>query len=147
MVAEAVAREGLVGVGGVGTPGLDLGAKEVFQLGATDGEQRTQDFARTGGAGHQNNRMDAAQPLGPGSAQQLHQDGFGLVIQSVRGQDGVGVSLSDQGGEAVVAESPRGLLNCLGLAGLAAAGDAVGHAGMVDVQRDLEAQAERLHEG
>ena len=100
-----------------------------------------------GGVWDQNDRMDAAQALGPGSAQQLHQDGLGLVVQGVSGEDGVGMALRDQRGENLVAKCSRGLLDRLRLASLAATGKAVGDAGKVNVQRDFEAQAERLHKG
>jgi hypothetical protein len=91
--------------------------------------------------------MDAAEALGPGTAQELHQDGLGLVIQGVRGQDGIGAALGDERGEAVVAKRAGGLFDGLGLAGGAAASDPVWHAGVVDVERDREAQAEGFDEG
>ena len=91
--------------------------------------------------------MDAAQPLGPGPAQQLHQDGLGLVVQGVRGEDGVGVAVGDELPEEVVAKVARSLLDGLGPAVGARVKDAVWNAGVADVQRNFEAQAERLDEG
>ena len=45
LVADAVAGEGGIGVGGVGAPGLAQGTEEGFDFGAGDGEEGTQDFA------------------------------------------------------------------------------------------------------
>src|SRR5450631_2283404 len=112
-----------------------------------DGEQWTKDFAWMGGVWDQDNRVNPTQPLGPGSAQQLHQDRLGLIIQRVGGENRVGVALRDEGGEDFVSECARGLLDGLRLAGFAGAGDAFGYAGLVNVQRDFEAQANCLYEG
>ena len=101
-------------------------------------------WARTWAGFDQQAGMDAAQPLGPGPAQQLHQDGLGLVVQGVRGEDGVGVAVGDELPEEVVAKVARSLLDGLGPAVGARVKDAVWNAGVADVQRNFEAQAERL---
>jgi len=68
--------------------------------------------------------MDAAQPLGPRPAQQLHQHGLCLVIERVRGEYRVGVALGNELPEELVAKVARGLLDGLGLASLAREGEA-----------------------
>jgi hypothetical protein len=86
--------------------------------------------------------MDRAETLGPGSAQELHEDGFGLIIQSVGSKDGIGVTGGEKGVKESVADLSGGLFD--GLAVLSGAGRNVG---MVNVQRDVELDAEVLNEG
>jgi len=145
-VANAVAGEGFVGVGEVGAPGLVAGFEEGDEFGAADSEQRTEDFAGVGGAGDEDDWVNAAEALGPCAAEELHQDGLCLVVQGVRGEDGVGAAIGDELTEEVVAQVARGLLDGLWLAGGARVNDAVWNAGAADVQRNFEAQAECLDE-
>ena len=81
--------------------GLDLGPRSP--------QQRTQNSA----FGKLDPRVDAAEPLGPGSAQELHQDGLGLVVEGVGGEDGVGMAVGKELLEEVVAEVAGGLLQTL----------------------------------
>jgi len=85
--------------------------------------------------------VDGAEAFGPGSAEELHEDGLGLVVEGVGGEDGVGVSGGEEGGEEVVADSAGGLFDRL--AGL---GYAVGDAGLVEVEGDVVGDAEVLDE-
>jgi len=146
-VANAVAREGFVGVGEVGAPGLVAGIEKGDEFGAADSEQRTEDFAGVGGAGDEDDRMNAAEALSPCAAEELHQYGLSLIVQGVRGEDGVGAAIGDELTEEVVAQVARGLLDGLWLAGGARVNDAVWNAGAADVQRNFEPQAELLDEG
>ena len=133
-MADAVAGEGGVGVGGVFAPGL-VGAREVgFDFGAAGLEEGAEDFSC---GGRVTIGVDSAEAFGPGSAEELHEDGFGLVVEGVGGEDGVGVAVGDEGGEVVVAEVAGGFFD--GLAGWA---DSVGDVGLVDVEGDFEAGAE-----
>jgi hypothetical protein len=49
-VADAVAGEGFVGVGGVFAPGLGAGFEEGAEFGAADGEKGAEDLARAVGS-------------------------------------------------------------------------------------------------
>src|SRR6266702_5332484 len=129
VMPDAVAGELLVGVRGIGAPGLHLSAQVFFEFSTANLEQRTQNFAGAGSVGQDDDWVDAAQALGPCAAQQFHQDSLGLIVQSVRREDGISVALRNQACEIVVAESARSLFDGLGLAGLAAERDAVGNTG------------------
>ena len=54
--------------------------------------------------------MNTTQPLGPSAAQQFVQDRLGLVVEGVRGGDGVRVASRDQFPEKRVAKVAGGLL-------------------------------------
>ena len=96
-MAEAVAGVGGVGVGGVGAPGLILGTEDGFELGAGESQDRADDFAR-GFLGwclvvfQEQDGVDGRETLGPGAAEKLHEDSFGLVVAGVGGEDGVGLA-------------------------------------------------------
>jgi len=67
--------------------------------------------------------------LGPGSAEELHKDGFCLVVEGVGGEDAVGVAGGEEGGEEFVAGVAGGFFDGLGIAvgaGLDEAGRDVG---------------------
>ncbi len=85
--------------------------------------------------------MDAAEAFSPGAAQELHQDGLGLVVEGVGGEDGVGLAGAKEFAEGDVAEVAGGFFR-----GLSGSGDAGGRVGVVDAEGDVEAAAERLDE-
>ncbi len=139
-MADAVAGVGGVGVSGVFAPGLVGLMEEGFDVGAAGVEEGPEDLAGAGSgcvSRNQDDGVDAAEALGPGSAEELHEDGLGLVVEGVGGEDGVGLAGGDEGVEKVVAEGAGGLLD-----GLAGAGDPVGDADAVEVEGDVEAGAE-----
>ena len=145
-MADAVAGVGGVGVGGVGAPGLIAGLEEGLDLGAADGEEGAEDAAGSlrgiWGRLDEDDGVDGGEAFGPGSAEELHEDGLGLVVEGVGGEDGVGVAGGDEGAEEVVAGLAGGLFE-----GLAVFGGAGGDVGSVDVEGDVELDAEVLHEG
>jgi hypothetical protein len=85
--------------------------------------------------------MDGAEALSPGSAKELHEDGFGLIVEGVGGDDGVGLAGGDEGVEEVVADGAGGFLDGFWISSCAGLGDAVGDAGAVEVEGDVEAGA------
>ena len=86
--------------------------------------------------------VDAAEAFGPGSAQELHEDGFGLVVEGVGGEDGVGFAFGEEVVEELVAEGAGGLFD--GFAGACGVG---GDVDVVEVEGDVEAGAEVCDEG
>jgi hypothetical protein len=136
-VADAVAGEGLVGVGGVFAPWLILPAEEGLDVCATGLEEWAEDSAFCQG----DDRVDGAEALGPGAAEELHEDGFGLVVEGVGGEDRVGVAGVEEGGEEIVADGAGGLFD--GFAGFGCAG---GDVRVVKVERDFEGDAEIFDE-
>ncbi len=81
--------------------------------------------------------VDGAEAFGPRAAEEFHEDGFGLVVEGVGGEDGVGMAGGEEGGEEVVADRAGGFFD--GFAGL---GDAVRDVGLVKVEGNVEADAE-----
>lgn len=86
--------------------------------------------------------MDGGDALGPGSAKKLHEDGLGLVVEGVGGEDGVGVAGGDEGTEEGVADLASSLFE-----GFSILGGAGWDVGAVNVERDVELNAEVLNEG
>ena len=111
-VADLVAGKGGVGVGGVFAPGLGDGFEEGFDFGAAGLEEGAEDFS----FGEGEDGVDGAQAFGPGAAEELHQDGFGLVVEGVGGEDAVGVAGGEEGGEEVVAGVAGGFFDGFGVA-------------------------------
>ena len=106
------------------------------QGGAAGGEQRAQDAAAVKGG------VDAGKAFQPGAAEELHEDGFGLVVEGVGGEDVGGVALGEEGLEGLVAEGAGGFFEAfLVEGGLLASVDAA------DVEGDGEAGAEGFDEG
>ena len=136
-MADFVAGVGGVGVGGVVAPGLVELGEVGFDVGAAGVEEGAEDLAFCEG----DDGVDGAEAFGPGSAEELHDDGFGLVVEGVGGEDGVGVAGGEEGGEVVVADGAGGLFD-----GLACFGDAGGDAGLVEVEGDVEGDAEVFDE-
>ncbi len=88
LVADFVAGEGGVGVGGVFAPRLVDGLQEGFDFGAAGLKEGAEDFSFW----LRDDRVDGREAFGPGSAKEFHEDGFGLVVEGVGGEDGVGVA-------------------------------------------------------
>ncbi len=137
-VANAVAGEGGVGVGGVFAPGLVEGAEVGLDFGAAGLEEGAEDFS----PGEGDDGVDSAEALGPGPAEELHEDGLGLVVEGVGGEDGVGLARGDDGGEEVVADGAGGFFDCLWISRGASLSYSVGDIGLMDVEGDFEAGAE-----
>jgi hypothetical protein len=90
--------------------------------------------------------VDGTEAFGPCAAEELHEDGFGLVVESVSGEDAIGLAVGEEGREEVVAEIAGGLFDGLGVSGCAGFGAAGGDAGLMDVKGDVEARAEVFDE-
>jgi ribosomal protein S18 acetylase RimI-like enzyme len=86
--------------------------------------------------------VDGAEALGPGAAKELHEDGLGLVVAGVGGEDGVGGAGGEELVEDLVAEGAGGLFE-----GLAGGGGVGGDVDAVEVEGDVEAAAEIGDEG
>jgi hypothetical protein len=142
LVADLVAGVGGVGVGGVGAPGLVGLGEEGFDVGAACLQKGAEDLS----PGEGKDGVDGAEALGPGAAKELHEDGFGLVIEGVGGEDGAGVAGGEEAGEDVVAEVAGGFFESLGVAGSAGFGEARGDAGLAEVEGDVEGDAEIFDE-
>jgi hypothetical protein len=141
-VADAVAGEGGVGVGGVFAPGLVERAEVGFDLGAGGLEEGAKDLS----FGQGDDGVDGAEAFGPGSAEELHEDGLGLVVAGVGGEDGVGLAGGEEGGEEVVTDGAGGFFCGFGISSGARFFHAVGDAGLVEVERDVESGAEGPNE-
>ena len=147
LVADAVAGVGGVGVGQVFAPGLVVGVEEGFDLGAAGVEEGSEDFALAlVWIVDEKDWVNGAEAFGPGSAEELHEDGFGLVVEGVGGEDGVGLAGGDEGTEEVVADGAGGLFDGLWIAAGSGLRYAVGDAGSVEVEREFEAAAEGFDE-
>ena len=141
-MADAVAGVGSVGVGGVFAPGLVGLIEEGFDVGAAGIEEGAEDLS----FGEGDDGMDGAEALGPGSAEEFHEDGFGLVVEGVGGEDAVGVAGGEEGVEEFVTGVAGGLFDGLGVAIGSGLRDAVGNVGVVEMEGDVEADAEVFDE-
>ncbi len=141
-MADLVAGKGGVGVGGVFAPGLVDGFEEGFDFGSASLEEGAEDFS----FGEGDEGVDGAQAFGPGAAEELHENGFGLVVEGVGGEDAVGVAGGEEGGEEIVAGVAGGFFDGFGVATGSGFGDAAGNVGVVEVERDVEADAEVFDE-
>jgi hypothetical protein len=147
-VTDAIAGVDDIGVGGVGSPRLIPGLEERLDFAAARREQRAQDStgaSRCLGAGrglHEDDGMDGGETFGPGSTEELHEDGLCLVVEGVGGEDGVGVAGRDEGTEEGVANLASGLFQ-----GFAVFSGAGWNVGPVNVKSDAELNAEVLNEG
>ena len=117
LMADAVAGEGRVAVGGVFAPGLSAFREPSLDLGAANGQHGAEDFAGAGLVGADFSVVydgkDCGDAFGPGSAEELGEDGLGLVVEGVSSGDGIDNALSDESLEPVVAEAAGGLLDSL----------------------------------
>jgi hypothetical protein len=136
-VADLIASKGGVGVGGVFAPGLVDGVQEGFDFRAAGAKEGAEDFAFWQG----NDGVDGAEAFSPGAAEEFHEDGLGLVIEGVGGEDAVDVAGGEEVGEEVVPGIAGGFLDAF-----ACGGDAFGDVGVVEVEGDAEADAEILDE-
>jgi hypothetical protein len=141
-VADFVAGKGGVGVGGVFAPGLVALFEEGFDVGAAGLQEGAEDLAFCEGE----DGVDGAEAFGPGSAEELHEDGFGLVVEGVGGEDAVGVAGGEEGVEEFVAGVARGFFDGFGIAGGAGFGDPHGDVGLMEVEGDVEVDAEVFDE-
>jgi hypothetical protein len=139
-VPNAVAGVGGVGVGGVFAPGLIGLEEEGFDVGSAGVEEGTKDFSRSW-AGDGDYGVDGAETLGPGSAEEFHEDGLGLVVEGVGGEDSVGLAGDDEGVEEVVADGSGGFFD--GLAVLRGSG---GDVDAMKVEGNVKAGAEGFDE-
>jgi hypothetical protein len=119
LMADAVASEGQFAVGRIVAPGLAGMIQVGLDVGPRGAEEGTEDAA----LGEFDNRMDAREALGPGTAQKFCQNGFGLVVAGVGGGYGVQFSRGQELAEPGVTESASGLFN--GLAGAGGLGVAI----------------------
>jgi hypothetical protein len=133
LVADAVAGEGGVGVGGVFAPGLVDGSEVGFDFGAASVEEGAEDSSFWEG----DDGVDGGEAFGPCTAEEFHEDGFGLVVEGVGGEDGVGVAGGEELGEEFVACVAGGFFD-----GFVCVGDAGGDVGVVEVKGDAEGDAE-----
>lgn len=81
--------------------------------------------------------MDATEALRPGSAQELEENGLGLIVHGVGGEDGAGLAAAEEGVEDLVADVAGGLFERL-----PGSGGAGGNVGVMEVQREVEAGAQ-----
>jgi hypothetical protein len=139
-VPDAVAGVGCVGVGGVFAPGLVGLAEEGFDVDSAGLEEGAENLSGAG-AGDGDYGVDGAEALGPGSAEEFHEDGLGLVVEGVGGENGVGLAGGDEGVEEVVADGSGGFFD-----GLAVLGGAGGDVDAMKVKGDVEAGAEGFDE-
>ena len=145
-------------LGGVFAPGLIGLEEEGFDVDATGVEEGTEDLSTAasrlagatglsmGGAGDGDYGVDGAEALGPGSAEELHENGLGLVVESVGGEDGIGLAGEDEGVEEIVADGAGGFFDGLGISGGTGFGDTGRDAGAVEVEGDVESGAEGFDE-
>jgi 2-C-methyl-D-erythritol 4-phosphate cytidylyltransferase len=110
LVPDAVAGEAQMPVGRVFAPRLANGLEIGLDFAASRVEQRPENQS----LGKFENRGDAAQALGPCTAQQLCQDGFGLVIERVRGRDCIEWSFGQEFSKPAVAQPARGFFERFG---------------------------------
>jgi hypothetical protein len=136
-VTDFVAGEGGVGVGGVFAPRLIDGFQEGFDFGAAGLQEGAEDFSFWEGE----NGMDGAEAFGPGSAEELHEDGFGLVVEGVGGEDGVDVSGGEEGRKEIVSDVAGGFFDCF-----FCFGDTGRDVGVVEVEGNVEGDAEVFDE-
>jgi hypothetical protein len=137
LMTDFVAGEGDVGVGGVGAPGLVELGEVGFDVGAAGVEEGAENLSFL----ERDDGVDGAEAVGPGSAEDLHEDGLGLVVEGVGGEDGVGVAGGEEGSEELVAEVAGGLFD-----GLVCVGDALRNAGLVEMEGDVVGDAEIFDE-
>jgi len=111
--------------------------EEGFDVGAARVEEGTEDFSFWQG----DDGVDRAETFGPRSAEELHEDGFGLVVEGVGGEDTVGVTGGEEGVEEVVAEGTGRFLDAF-----VSFGDTLGDVGVVEMEGDVEADAKVFDE-
>jgi hypothetical protein len=141
-VADLIAGKGGIDVGGVFAPGLVGLVEEGFDFGAAGLEERSEDPS----FGEGEDGVDGAEAFGPRSAEELHEDGFGLIVEGVGGKDAVRVAGGEESGKELVAGVAGGLFECFRISIGAGLGDAVGNIGLMKVERNIEADAKIFDE-
>lgn len=131
-MADAIAGKAQVTVGGVLPPGLSQGVEEGLNFGPAGMEQRAQDSA----LGELDDGVNAGKALGPRATQEFRQHGLGLIVQGVRGGDGVERGFNHEGAKPLVAQAPRRFFDGLGgfASGIGAGGSSRVHMGLVEWQ-------------
>ena len=109
---------------------------------AAGAEKRAKDAAGwAAGDGDGDDRVDAAEALGPGAAEELEEDGLGLVVHGVGCEDGVGLAGAEEVMKDLIANRTGGLFE-----GFSGGGGAGGDVGGVEVEGDVQGAAELLDE-
>jgi hypothetical protein len=137
LVTDAVPRVDRLSIGRVSSPRLVGVSKEGLDLCTAHIQQRTNDLA----CFVRDHRVNRTEPLRPSTPQQLQEDGFGLIVQRVSGQDGVGLTRGEQTLQKGIAKIAGGFLGRF-----ARLLDPLGNAGAVNVKVDIEALTKGLHE-
>ena len=137
-MSQAVAGECLVGVGRVFAPGLVLGAEVGSEVVAAEVEEGAEDIS----VGEGDFGGDGAEAFEPGPAEEFHEDGFGLIVEGVCGEDVGGVARDQQGSEDLVAEVSGGFLD-----GFVVGGGTGGGVDRVNAEGDFKAVAEVSDKG
>jgi len=112
LMADAVAGEGGVAVGGVLAPALGERVQKCLNVGPAGFQHWPEDAAFR----EFNNRMNSGETFGPGAAQEFGADGFGLVVEGVGGGDCIERNFPEKLAEPGIAEAPGGFFD--GFAGL-----------------------------
>ena len=107
LVADSVACEGRVAVGGVFAPSLAEAGQVRFDFGTCDGQHGAENEP----IGKSDDRMDAGEAFGPGAAEEFAEDGFGLIVQGVGGGDGVQTTRGQELSEPGVAQAASGFFD------------------------------------
>jgi hypothetical protein len=141
-VTDFVASEGGVGVGRVFAPGLVDGYEEGLDVGAAGVEEGAEDFSFW----KCDDGVDGAETFGPCAAEELHEDGLGLVVEGVGGEDTVGVAGGKELREEFVACVAGGLFDGFWVAAGASFGYAGGDVGVIEMEGDVETDAEVFDE-
>ena len=100
-------------------------------------QERSEDAATGDGV----DRGDGAEAFEPGSAEKLHQDGFGLVVEGVSGEDSIGVAPRDERSKGFIAQVAGSFFE-----GLFVGGGVGGGIDARDVEGNLQEVAEGLDE-
>ena len=96
-LANAIAQERWIVVGGIVAPGLFAGAQVIAQFGASEGEKRANNFAGQLG-------VDSGEPANAGAAEHAEKNGFGLVVEGMGGRDSVYAAAADEIAKKIVAK-------------------------------------------
>ena len=136
-MADFVAGKGGVGVGGVFAPGLVGGFEEGFDVHASGVQEGAEDLSFW----QRDDGMDGGEAFSPGAAEELHEDGFGLVVEGVGGEDAVGVAGGEEGVEKVVAGVAGGFFD-----GFFCFGYSCRDVGLMEVEGDVECDAKVFDE-
>ena len=91
-MAQAIAQEAMVEIAFILAPTLAKLSEVGFDLATLDAQQGT-DNARLLVVARGDHRVNPRQTPGSRAAQELQQDGFGLIVQGVRGRDRIKVLL------------------------------------------------------